>query len=81
MSTRIEIVVDEEELARFRAAADRAGTTLADWTRHALRGAERSPAIADVGKKRDAIHAASAYDFPTPDIDEMLKEIDRGASM
>ncbi len=81
MSTRLQVVVDEAELARFRAASDRAGTTLSEWARHALRQAERGTALGDAGKKLDAIHAASGYDFPAPDIDEMIAEIHRGASM
>ena len=81
VSTRLQVVVDEAELARFRAASDRAGTTLSEWARHALRQAERGAATGDAGQKLDAIHAASAYDFPAPEIDEMLAEIHRGASM
>ena len=66
MSTRLQIVVDEAELARFRAAADRISTTLADWARRALREAERSTASGDLGRKLEVIHTVSACDFPAP---------------
>lgn len=81
MSTRLQVVVDEAELERFRAASDRAGTTLSEWARQALRQAEHGAATGDAGTKLDAIYAASAYDFPAPDVDDMIAEIHRGASM
>ena len=81
MSTRLQVVVDEAELERFRAASDRAGTTLSEWARQALRHAEHGAATGDAGTKLDAIYAASAYDFPAPDVDDMIAEIHRGASM
>lgn len=81
VSTWPQIVVDEAQLARFRAAADRAGTTLSECVQDARPKAARSTESGDVGTKLDEIEAASTYEFPAPDVDEMLAEIDRGASM
>ncbi len=79
MSAKVQIVVDEAELARFRAAADQAGMTLSEWARHALRLAERDTATRGSQQEIDAIHAASGYEFPAPDVDKMIAEIDGGA--
>jgi hypothetical protein len=78
MSKRLQVVVDEAELKRFQRAARRAGMTLAEWVRQALRRAERTTSSQDPAKKLAAIRAAARHSFPAPDIDEMLLEIERG---
>lgn len=80
MSTRLQVVVDDAELKRFRRAARRHGVNLSEWVRRALREAERSSPSASAEHKIDAIRAAQAHDFPTGDIDEMLDDIERGYS-
>ncbi len=81
MSKRLQVVLDEAELERFQALASQSGTTLSEWARAALRRAERTASLGDGRAKLDAIRAATIHRHPAPDIDEMLAEIDRGASM
>lgn len=78
MSTRLQVVVDEAELGRFRRAARRSGVTLSQWVRDVLRRAESAEDVGDASAKLDAIRSAAAHTFPAPDVDEMLAEIESG---
>ena len=78
MSTRLQVVVDEAELARFRRAARERGVTVSQWAREVLRAAESATADGDPAAKLAAIRGATRHGFPAPDIDEMLAEIERG---
>jgi hypothetical protein len=80
MSTRLQVVVDEAELTSFRRVARHHGMTLSEWVRQTLRRAERDLADGDVATKLAAVRTAAAHRHPTGDIDQMLAEIDRGAS-
>lgn len=78
MSTRLQVIVDDAELRRFRQLAETVGMTTSEWARQALRRAEREMSTGDPARKLAAIRVAVAHDFPTGDIDEMLAEIDLG---
>jgi len=78
MSKRLQVVVDDAELRRFRRAAKQAGMTLSEWVRQTLRRAERSVSTGDVERKLAAIRRAAKYEFPAPDIEQMLEEIEKG---
>ncbi|MGQ0842683.1 MAG: antitoxin [Sporichthyaceae bacterium] len=77
MSKRLQVVVDDAELERFGAVAEREGLTLSEWVRQTLRAAERSRSTGDVERKLAAIQRAVAYNGgPEVDIEQMLEEID-----
>jgi hypothetical protein len=78
MSKRLQVVLDDGELRRYEECAEAEGLTLSAWVRRALRAAEREMSTADPGRKLAAIRAAHEYEFPAPDIAEMLDEIERG---
>ena len=78
MSTRLQIVVDEAELSRFRRAARAEHMTLSEWARQVLRRAERATSSADPARKLRALRASAEFEFPAPDIEQMLEEIERG---
>ncbi len=69
---RLHVRVDDDDHARFVAAARRRGVELPDWVRESLRAASRHEA------RLAAIGSAARHAFPAPDIDRMLAEIDRG---
>jgi hypothetical protein len=78
MSKRLQVLLDERELAEIRQSARRQRMTTAEWVRQALRAARRAePRIAS-RKKIDIVRAAARHAFPAPDIDQMLREIERG---
>jgi hypothetical protein len=51
--------------------------TVAEWVRQALRAARNSEAQSDAGKKLQAVRAAAEHNFPTADIGEMLRQVER----
>ena len=70
--------MDEAEVGAYRRLAARDGLTLSEWVRQKLRHAGRREASGGVDRKLDAIRAAVRNDFPTADIDQMLREIESG---
>jgi hypothetical protein len=78
MSKRLQVILDDDELAEIRRAARRSKTTVAHWVRTALRAARRQEPRGDTKKKLEVVRAAAGHAFPTADIDQMLQEIERG---
>lgn len=78
MSKRLQVLLDEVELAEIRKTARRNRMTTAEWVRQALRAARRREPGGDAKKKLDVVRAAAAHAFPTADIGQMLAEIERG---
>lgn len=65
-------------MAEIRRAARRRRQTVAEWVRTALRQARAAEAGHAVAEKLAALHSATAHDFPTGSIDQVLDEIEQG---
>jgi len=78
MSKRLQVLLDEDELAEIQELARRRHQTTAAWVREALRAARDSATRPDARSKLEAIAVAARHEFPTADIDQMLTEIERG---
>lgn len=78
MSKRLQVLLDESELREIRHVARRQRMTVAEWVRQALRTARRGAPRSDSSKKLQVVRAASEHAFPTANIDEMLRQIERG---
>jgi hypothetical protein len=78
MSTRLQVVMDDADVGEYRRLAARDGLTLSAWVRQKLRRAARDEPSGSVDRKLAAIRAAARHDFPTADIDQMLREIESG---
>ena len=78
MSKRLQVILDDPELLEIQRAARRERLTTAEWVRQALRAARRAAPRTDPKKKLEVVRSAVAYAFPTADIDDMLKDIERG---
>ena len=78
MSSRLQVVLDAKELAEIQRFARQQRMTTAEWVRQALRAARRATPSVDAKKKLAAVRAARHHAFPAPDIDQMLREIERG---
>jgi hypothetical protein len=74
MSKRLQVVLQDEEIARYERVAEALGLTLSEWVRQSLRTAERQVSTTNVEVKLAAIRRAASYRFPAPDIDTMLAE-------
>ncbi|MXY23439.1 MAG: antitoxin [Acidobacteria bacterium] len=81
MSTRLQVVMSEEELASLRQAATRADLTLSEWARRALRRERDSSSGPTPASRLRALDQALACDHPTGDIDKMLADIERGRDL
>lgn len=78
MSTRLQVVLSDEDAASLREMAAREGTTVSEWVRRSLREARRRQTTGQVDKRLAAIRSATAHEFPAPDVDQMLAEIEQG---
>lgn len=78
MSTRLQVVMDEQELAEIRSVAARRGLTVSAWVRQAVLEARRRESEADVRRKLQVIRRAGEYCFPSADIEQMLAETAQG---
>jgi len=80
MSTRLQVILDDREMADIRRTAKRERLTVAEWVRRALRTARQRVPASTADKKVQVIRAAAKHSFPTGDIDQMLSEIEAGYS-
>ena len=78
MSKRLQVLLEESELAEIRRTARRQRLTTAAWVRQTLRAARRAQPGKDAGAKLAVVRAASRQAFPAGDIGQMLAEIERG---
>ena len=78
MSKRLQVVLDDAELAAIRRIAKTQHQTVSDWVRQSLRAAQRNYPSADAGRKIQAVREAATHRYPTTDIDGMLREIEQG---
>jgi hypothetical protein len=78
MSKRLQVLLEEAELAQIRREARRQKMTVAEWVRQALRTARRAVPEGRAEKKLAAVREGARHRLPTADIDQMLAEIERG---
>ncbi|MFN8574310.1 MAG: hypothetical protein U0132_19825 [Gemmatimonadaceae bacterium] len=78
MTTRLQVLLEDDEIAEIRRIAKRHRMTVAEWVRQALRLARRDEPAADPKRKLQAVREAARGAYPTADIDRMLTEIERG---
>lgn len=78
MTKRIQVILQDEDYREIEAVARARHMTVEEWVRRALDRARRCESVADVEKKMAAVRSAAQYNFPTADIEDMLKEIERG---
>ena len=80
MSTRLQVLLDDKELASIRRTAKAHQLTVSDWVRQSLRAAQRECPATDAGRKVQAVREAASHSYPTTDMDGMLREIEQGYS-
>lgn len=78
MTKRLQVLLDDEELAEIQELARRRHLTTAAWVREALRRARDGALYPEAGRKLRAVREAAAHAYPSGDVDEMLAEIERG---
>ncbi len=78
MSTRLQVIFDEEELEELKERARKEKITVSDWVRRAVRNEMRSRPGEAARKKLDIIRAYSRYDYPSGDYELIAAEIESG---
>ena len=78
MSTRLQVLLPEEELREIRKLAKRDGVNVGEWVRRALRAARQDRSVKDPAEKLAAMHELLKMNLPTGDIEQILEETERG---
>jgi hypothetical protein len=80
MSKRLQVLLPDEDIAEIQRFARREQLTVGEWVRRTLREVRARQSATDPAAKVKAVRRAAKYSFPSPDIDQMLREIERGYS-
>jgi methylmalonyl-CoA mutase N-terminal domain/subunit len=78
MTKRLQVLLDDEDLAEIQELARRRHQTTAAWVRDALRAARDTAAHPETGRKLRAVREAATHDYPIAEIEDVLAEIERG---
>jgi methylmalonyl-CoA mutase N-terminal domain/subunit len=78
MTKRLQVLLDDEELAGIQELARRRHQTTAAWVREALRAARDTATYPEAGRKLRAVREAAAHAYPTGEIEDVLAQIERG---
>jgi cytochrome P450 len=78
MTKRLQVLLEDKELAEVQRAARRSRKSVAEWVRTALRDARAADAGRAPADKLLALRASARHAYPTGPIDQMLDEIERG---
>ena len=78
MSKRLQVLLADDEMSDIQLLARRERLTVGEWVRRTLREARAHQSRKDPAAKLEAIRRAAEYNFPTADIDQMLREIEQG---
>ena len=78
MSKRLQVLLDDEEYREVGDLARRHRMTVSEWVRRALRRAEECEPSVEAGRKLEAVRAAVHHEYPTADINQMIREIEQG---
>jgi Ribbon-helix-helix protein, copG family len=78
MSKRLQVLMPDQEMAEIQRLARRERLTVGEWVRRVLREAREQKPRHDPESKLKAIRRGAEFSFPTADIEDMLREIERG---
>lgn len=78
MGTRLQVILDDDELAEIRQVAAAQRMTVAEWVRQALRRARATEPRLVAEQKLRVVRESVRYGYPSGDIAELLEETARG---
>jgi hypothetical protein len=78
MSKRLQVILEDPDYREIQRAARARRMSIAQWVRQALEQARRGEPTGNMGKKLEAVRRGAQQEFPAPDIDAMLAEIETG---
>jgi hypothetical protein len=77
MTKRLQVLLEDEELAEIQELARRRSQTTAAWVRDALRRAADSATYPETAQRLRAVREAAAHGYPAGDMVEVLAQIER----
>ncbi|MCA2983416.1 MAG: antitoxin [Gemmatimonas sp.] len=78
MSTRLQVVLDDEELLEIKQAAASQRLTVAEWVRQALRKARAAEPRYLAEHKLRVVRESAQFGYPTANIETLLGDTARG---
>lgn len=78
MTERLQVLLDDEELAVIQQFAKRRRQTTTAWVRDALRVTRDTASYPETGRKLHVVREAASHAYPAGEIDGMLADIERG---
>jgi len=78
MPKLLRVTLKDAEYREIRRAARARQMSVTGWVRQMLIQAHRREPLGDVSKKLAVIRTAARMEYPTADIDRMLREIEMG---
>ena len=80
MSKRLQVLLADDEMSDIKLLAQRERLTVGEWVRRTLREVRNQKSVRDPAAKLAAIRRAveNPSAIPEVDIDQMLREIERG---
>jgi hypothetical protein len=78
VSKRLQVLLSDQEMVEIQRFARRDKVTVGEWVRRVLREARRLKPSSDPETKLKAVRRSLEFSFPTADIEQMNREIERG---
>lgn len=78
MSKRLQVLLPDQEMSEIQRLAKRDRLSVGEWVRSVLREAREQRPVNEPEMKLKSVRRAVKFSFPAGDIDQMLREIERG---
>jgi hypothetical protein len=78
VAKRLQVILQDPDYREIQRMARSRNLSIAEWVRQALEAARRHEPLGGIGKKLEAIRAASRHEYPVSDIHDMLAQIEKG---
>jgi hypothetical protein len=78
MSKRLQVLLPDKEMSVIKRLAHRDRLTVGEWVRRTLREARERKPLNEAETKLKAVRRAAENSFPSGDMEQMLREIERG---
>ena len=78
MSKRLQVIVDDSEYRDLQRVARRHKLTVSEWVRRAIRELALREPVQSPDRKLGMVREAARGSYPTADIEDILKDIERG---
>jgi hypothetical protein len=78
VAKRLQVILKDPEYREIQRVARSRHMSLAEWVRQALESARRQEPLGSVSKKLDSIRIAVQHEYPSGEVEDILREIEAG---